>query len=183
MWVSIFIDGMRVSEEEEARRTARRRDEAELRRIASRVSVELQRAELLSRTAAAGESLPTEVRRAVREACVLRVRRLRSFFYGDAEHDEAEDRDGPLASAFFDEPERWERERPPAGPMLAFWLDEVKVGTDSVLDGRERAGLSEEKWPLVGFVTALVEVFDAFVDALPPERAAWFAARSVHSVA
>lgn len=182
--MSIFIDGMRVSEEEEARRgAARRRDEADLRRIASRISVELQRAELLSRTAAAGESLPTEVRRAVREACVLRVRRLRTFFYGDAEHGDAEDRDGPLASEFFDEPERWERERPPAGAMLGFWLDEVGSVTDSFLDPREKAGLSEEKWPLVGFVTALVQVFDAFVGALPPERAAWFAARSVHSVA
>lgn len=140
------------------------------------MSEELRRAELLSRTAISGQGLTPELRAAAREACLLRVLRLRSFFFSDPRPEE-----GPVAADYLPDPERWQRVRPAPSILAAGALDELAEalrpirpagGADPVAD--------EEEWPLLSLLSAVATVFNAFVNALPPERSGWFAVRCVH---
>jgi len=148
-------------------------DEQErLRATAGAVGLELRRAELLSRAAPGGEVAP-EVRTACAEACILRVLRLRGFFYGPGG-----DPRRPVAADYFDDPAEWAEVRPVRTALLDEWLEDLRAYVEPALDREAERRVPEGSWPLAGFVAAMEVAFQALVEALPPERGIWFARRA-----
>jgi len=142
-----------------------------LRRALREVCRDVRTAGELAREATCGCALSPDIRTAIRQACLMRVFRLRRFFYGARQPGEV------VAADFFDEREEWSRVRPRPGVHLERWLDDLKNHVDGRLPADDRDQVPPEAWPLSGFVSSLSRAYDRFTEALPPERAVWLEAR------
>jgi len=141
--------------------------EARLRRTLREIDREIRLAEVLAREAEESRTLSDDLRRAVREACLIRIFRLKSFFYGGPRRGEV------VADDFFPDPERWTRERPPPGPHLERWLEDLALYVTGHFGSDEAARVPEEAWPLSGFVSTISRTYRFFLSILPPERSGW----------
>lgn len=176
--VTIFIHGASAAEWESEEEGERPVSRSRLQWAARRVTRDLHDAVLLIRPAQTAEERSREVQRAVREGCVLRVLRLKRFFYSEAE---AAGR--VVAEDFFTRPDGWRRARPEPTALLEDWLEHLADVVEPTVEPAALRPIPASAWPLQEFVAAVSEVFDAFLKTLPADRRQWFAGTSTDELA
>lgn len=126
-----------------------------------RIHEEVRVARLLARQAALPEALASHMVSSLREALLMRIFRLRHFFYGRPE-EEME----LVASDFFPAPSDWIRHRPSAPPHLSRWLDDLAEWVDEHVCVRPEGRVPQSAWPLSALVETLSAVHAAFCEAI-----------------
>jgi hypothetical protein len=141
-----------------------------LRTAAHRVANDLHMVQILSRKALIGDGLSPEVRVAVGEAFLLHVWSLREFFYGRRQSGR-----GVVAADFFGASTEWESRRPPLPTALGRdWL-RLSGAVEPVSQTDPSSARKDARCPYYRLTTELIELNQAFVAALPPRQAVWFA--------
>jgi hypothetical protein len=126
--------------------------------------------QILSRKALIGDGLSPEVRVAVGEAFLLHVWSLREFFYGRRWSGR-----GVVASDFFGVSAEWESRRPPLPTALGHDWPRLSSAVEPVSQMDPSSEGKDGPCPYYRLTSELVELNQAFVDALPPRQAVWFA--------
>lgn len=129
--------------------------------VLERIHEEIRLARLLVRQIELPEALAPHMMSSLREALLMRVLRLRHFFYGRAEEEWE-----LVASDYFPDPSEWISSRPSAPPHLSRWLDDLVEWVDERVFANPEGRVPPKAWPLASLVDTLTVIHASFCEMI-----------------
>lgn len=129
--------------------------------VLERMHQEVRLAQLQVRQIELPEALAPHMMSSLRESLLMRVFRLRQFFYGRPEAEME-----LVASDFFPDASEWIEARPPAPPHLSRWLDDLADWVDEHVCLQPGGRVPPGAWPLAALVETLTAVHASFCEKI-----------------